>query len=944
MAYGQGTEMLFAALSKHAQVKSVHGSGWTAVDGVATPNTNASGGFSNLIHQLADRSGDYDGDAIVMINEESGAIAEDIIAAMAGRSWRLVHANPSGSNVGLWFAKTACPESWYQMTGTHIMGPHLKHGAKRDRVGSPANSPDQGSFVSFEPSSTEPLFTADGLEGAVQQLILPNGQSLAVLAVPDQYDANDGDALLSSRAVNALAEVSGVTVKKGLQFVQFLITGDTGLKAMGQTERLVKWPAEYEGYDVLIGRPGLLGLTKRDLTVGKVTMRYASHRSRGLLVLDGFETVPNGLIRRFTPDTMVTYGRRAAIALLYQDQAEATAPQPPSADWFAEEEPPPYGDPSPWERMDKAETDFGAAVRDAYGSVFAHPAALGNRTRNIANRLRSAVRKATTADGEGMPAACLPGAKLKLAHPDFAGVRTPRAGRVNIGWDGEKPYTISMSPKDWASDAHQAASDGDDCDDFHNAVAGSDGQSVNAITIRTPSSPGGGEHWRMSREDEKRWRKFSVILPLREGWDQDPDIWSSGSKFNLGPEIETQGPTQDLNEILAACRWSAGQPQWIGKFANALQALHLSGVPAEDLSTVGSDLIDNVWNQTGDGAIALSQVDQMCIERLRAGKPWFKPAYVRIRKRVEALYADTYDTPAMPVFGHYPEWEELYQGLENTSEIANLIDQTLASRANGPVELLIQPVPDEVALLGADVALGTSNSWKRWGKAKNRVERGKGLNPNDRQNAVERVTARTLEAIQKLVDTAYEKATALPDYVPGDLTTAIRQACILQDARWQRPTNGRPVPTARKLLPKAEYKILACLPREEYVAHYGRASNADPSWMTRLMPKPASETPEAELMIGDEVVVDRTETGEYIVRLAGTDTDVARLREEGYGLVDLAARFIGHVHQYDALAERHADFYHGNPVAVFRTSHAAINGVLKRKASRETDLLKEMSL
>ena len=952
--YGAGAEELLTKLSMHPAITSVQGSGWTAVNGKATTREYAPGGFEKLIRALHDQGLPYSGDAIVAVDEEKSKIAEDVIAAMAEKGWQWLHSNPSGRKVTLWLARTPRKDTYYQLTKTTTVegASELKDGSKRNRMASPTNSPHQGSFITWKPSPSETIFTPEGLETTSTELWLPNGEMLRVLALPEEYNANDGDALLRTRAVDLLSDVCGLAGNTDrMTFVQFLISGqDSGLKALGQTEYNVRWPEGYEEYDILIGAEGILPRTKRDVTIGKVTARYPSRRASGIIFVDGFASVPNILIRYYEPSVMVSYGRATAVARLLKDQVQAIELHEDNISvWHADDMELPEAAPrteqieDPWLDNNRKEKEFGIAARDTFGSVFAHPASLGMNARSVANRLRGMVRRNTTSrDGrEGTPGAVLPGAKLKLAHWFLAGVEEPEYDEINVGWlESGKPNTFSIAPKRWAEDAHRKASDGDDCDDEENIIAGATekGGNVTAVVGRTPSSPGGGEHFTMNRDGEQ-WRDYTVVMPLRESFGKNPEgFLDAEPAFQMGPRVETQSATTDLLEILEACRFSAGQAKYIGQCADALQALHMSGVPADEIAYVTSDLLDNVWNQQYDGIHIVREIHRYCVERVRRGEPWFRPIYVRIASAVNELHNELYGTDANPKYGSYPHWEEMFTGMRGTNDVTDVLDLTLAARCNGPVEALTEPVDARVALIGAALVKNVREAWRAWGKTNNSIRRQKGVKRSEKDKRVADLTRSTLDRIQALTDRAYELAQE-GDYIPGSLTCAVRQAGIAFGERWERPTNSRtPTLKSRQLLPKAEHKILPGLPLRETMAHYGNGERPEPAWMTRLMPSAT----EPDLLPGDEVVVERSESGQFQVRRLGTTETIATLRTEGYGLVDLTAKFVGWLHRYDDVRKADADFY-GAPIAIFRTSHREVLGQLRNKAANAAEALKDLS-
>ena len=951
--YGHGALEIFTKLSAHPAVRSIQGSGWTFVDGKASPREFSPGGFEKLIRQLNQRGEPYWGDAIVSVDEEVAAIAEDVIAALGSRGWRWLHTAVSGRTITLWVAQTTDTRSFYQITGTLALGwaRLLKDLTKRDRMAAPTNSPDQGSFITWRKSPSYAAMTPDGIETTATDLWMPNGEILKVLSVPEEYAANDGDALLNKRATLEIGAACEMILKTDdLDSLQVLISAEeNGLKAMGQTEFRVAWPEGWEEWDILIGSEGVLPNTRRALTMGKATARYPSTHSHGLVFADGMETVPNVYSRYFSAATMVSFGRAAAKAKLLEQQVEALKlHESRDADWHAEDvvQTVSYSDePDPWAEENEKEKEFAANVREAYGSVFAHPRALGHEARGIANRIRGMANKNTTSrDGRaGMPGAILPGAKLKLAHWFFGGTREPDWGELAVGWrpDGS-PYLFTLNPKQWAGAEHAFASDGDDCDDMENIVAGAEKESdkLQAIMGRTPSSPGGGEHFDMTPEGDQ-WRRYSVVLPLKENWGHNPEnLHEQDAAFSMGPEVETQQATHDLMAILQACRFSAGQSKYIGQFADALQTLFLSGVPADELAYRGSDLLDNIWNQKFDGAHIVREIHRYCVERVRRNEPWFEPIYGRIRRAVNEMHEEMYGTPANPRFGKYPEWEETFTGLIGTNDLTDMIDLTLAYRCNGPVELLTNPVDQRVAIIGAALVIEVEKEWTRWRKNNTAISRAKGMRRKKREEQRRALTKATLDQIRALTEKAYEKACE-GEYIPGDLTTAIRQASIALGMRWDPPKSGsyRVLPS-RKALPKTERKLLHNLPASETAAHYRQGNNSDPSWLTRLSPAPE----EPDLLPGDHVYVEQGATGRYEVRREGSGELIATLRREGFGMVGLSAQFIGWVHKYDAIGKAQEGFYRRDPIAIFRNRHREVLGSLQAKAANAAEEFVAMSM
>lgn len=940
------------ALSKNPAIQSIHGCRHLFLNGQVFPSAFSPGGFELLIREQARRGRDFRGDAIIAISEESKPIAEGLIATMEQRGWSWVHPHVSGSSVTLWFV-LGNAETFYEMTGTRHPrgGPQGKPGLKRDRVATPSNSPLQGAFVTWRKSRSHQIFLPDGRETTWTELHLPGGKTLKVLAIPEEHNANDGDSLLKWEAVEALAEATDLRSldQNKVDFVQYLISGaDMGLKAMGQTTAQVPWPEEYEEWDILIGTEGTLPDVQRDTTIGKVTARERRASEDGLLSLDGLETVVNGYLNTFEPKTMLKYGRLIALRNQMRDQRDALSKpaEELASDYLAqdvveerrtrEEQ---RLEAIAWAQENAEQDTLGALALKVTGSSFADPTAGGPGVDRVPRKIRGRLKKSATngMESEGLPGAILPGAKLKLCWWMFSGVEEPPWGEIRLGFRPDGTVSrYSVNGAQYGTEEHRIRTDSDDCDDESYMVPGWDPDTGTpwANMMRTPSSPDGGTYYKMTMEDAVKVARQIPFLPMRKGWGhRDPDLATREPRFTMGEPIVPQGTTQDLHEILKASRFAAKEPKNIGQFSNSIQAFWMAGDAAKDIKFTSSDLIDNVWNQNYEGEAIVNQADAYSVMKLRAGQPWYRPAYLRHKKRVEELYRRTYGEAPEPVFVSMPELETMFRGLVELDDMSNLLGAILRYRRGGPTAAMVERVDEKVALQAAMTILDVGQLWSDWGRKRKSLYRS-GMTMGAREKAIGELTASTLKLIRGRVRTGFKRAALLPNFSAGEFATALRQVQLSQGKRWEdRSGENFRIRKADALLPKEMYKLHQHLPARELIAYFTRGE-VKPSWVSRLINRQATW----EIDPNDRVEITKSK-GRWQISLEASDRTSGSLGKEAIGLAGLKTKFIGFVPVYESIKRFESNFYGPHQVAVFENEHKdVLNEIAKVAHAADLDL------
>lgn len=934
--YGLGIDPIGIGLSKMAPVTSVKADGKTYLNGKVSVAGNPPGAFTKL-GRLAPG---IDGDLVVSVDEGTHPLYGDkIVEGMTTLGWTHVHSQHSGRKLLLSFYRSEQKETLYRLTGTTFPGGEEgsqgKAGNKRDRVFGALDSPAAGAFVCKD-SSTWP-------EPNICNLILPYGESLRVLVVPAPCDANDGDALISPSAAEALADAAEISRRHWgeLDHIQFQIrTKGRFLKAMGQVP--VEWPEEWHGFDLVIGAPGVSDATSTDITVGKITFHYAPRRDVGFRVADGLESVPNVLLKYYEAKNLVEYGQLVAIRKLMEDQHRTLSANPSEisdADYFDEAAAEARKRRQEeeilrlvWSVADEEERAFAQLVRDWTGSVYGHSTSLGNANL-AANVVRGILKKAaTTSDqSEGMPYAILPGHYLNRAWHRFAGVPEPAYGEATVVFrtDGS-PYLFVLNDQQVGDPDGQLRDSTPDNDDHWLSTVGRDGETGEfyLVAARQPNEPDGGQHYRISPEQAMEWAKTRPIMPLRKGWGHRvPSLVDLDNQFSLTERTETQAPTHDLSEITAYCRWAIGEGRNVAEYANATQALFNSGGSVAETYSCSSDLLDNIWLQRFRGQQIVEQVMAKAVSYIDEGRPWHRPSYARIRRRVEELYREQRNGKDPNIrFGSYPDLERLYAGVRDLDDMLDFEASVLKGFCNGPYPMLTRTVDGNTAAIAAQTVVAVKQEWANWGREKNRIMRNYRLSFALREERVAQATANAMARIRTKVLANYERAKDQDDYISGQYATALTQAQAAHAPRWERPNGQYRVTKARKQLPRPAYQLILHLPEHELRRCYERGQDlaersgtgTGPTWVSRIRMLGNDPTPYP----GEWVTIAKGDNGRYLVLADTTGEVLGSLEREAVGIDGMTVKFVGCVPRYSSVTED--AFYQDFPLAVFSCRHEEV--------------------
>ena len=938
ISYGEGCELIASKLSEMPDVRSVVSDGVLYQNGQGILNEGSPGAFTKLMRELNQMGAPYYGDLMVTVDERpSPGVGDKIVEALTGIGWQHIHTQHARGRMQFWLAKTADPRGLYQIIGTAFdgTGSQGKAGNKRDRVFSPINSPEEGSFVTPATSRVTKTTLPDGTQVKVCNLSLPDGESLQVLIVPAQGDANDGDALLSDKAVRTLACAAEIKRRewKELDQVQFQIRAEGHfLKALGQVESRVPFPPEFDGYDIVIGDAGVSTATSTSWTVGKITFHYQPRRDTGFRIADGLESVPNCLLKYYEPAALVQFGQMAAVKKLLDDQHRVMAAERQevtSSDFFADDLPASHGrhqddpDKTVWRLQQQRADEFAAWIREWTGSIYAHPVTLGNANLT-ANIVRGILKKASSTPdmGEGLPYAVLPAHYLNRAHHRFAGVPEPDFGWATIVFrDDGAPYLFVLNDGQVSdADDHLRHSTPDNDDHWLHTV-GRDAETGQYYLVgpRQPNEPDGGSHYRITEEQAELWSKTRPVMPLRKGWGHRvPSLAELESNFSMGEGIETQAPTTDLAAITAYCRWATGEGKYVAEYANASQALFNSGASVAETYSCSSELLDNVWNQTHDGSVIVGQVHRKCVDYISEGRPWHRPSYVRVKRVVEDLYRELHGKDPSIRFGVYPHLEKLYNGVKNLDDMLSLEAAILNGFCNGPVPMLTQAANPAVAAIAAAVVEKAKAEWEAWGKRKAAIMRQYRLPYERREYLVTQETQRTLDRIEAHTLAGYDRSHKTDDYVPGQYAAALTQLALSHAPRWEPPdaTGRYRVTKAQRLLPKRPYQLLQHLPEHELRAAY-TAGETTPTWVSRIRWAKADNP----LCEGEYLVIRKDDQGRWVAAADTTDEVLAYLDREAFAMDGMSVQYVGTVARYDSSGAVGTDFYQPAPLAVFRCRH-----------------------
>ena len=910
------------------------------------------------LDKLFDLQG-YGQPAVISVNEEEHEnYANALIDAMHNAGWTFLNVRPSGRNLSLWFGPGPLPSFDEIIGATNTGGSEPKDNGKRNGVMSPLNSPHQGAFVSKGPATLERVFLPDGTDAQRLLITLRDGETIQALAIPDNPDATDGDMLISAQAVLKLAEASDIDLTPddllATDAVQILaLARPAGIKAMGQHGGRIPWPERFEGFDIVVGQPGLLTKTQREISAGKVTLLMEPHDILGYFAADGLESVVNCWLVFARPQDLARYERLVLIKDIWKRQLKAIAQEDTRSDWH----PPMERDEDQllqkliWQKETQAKRSLGHLARELTGSVFAHPEAFGTDPSAPLRLVRSAIEKGNarpmpTRDRQtdaqrpkGLPYVIIPGFTLKRAYHEFAGVAEPDFGSVTILWrPNGTPYAFVLSAEQYADEDQKHRSNGADGDDHWTAAMGVQDSVPYLVLVRPPNSPDNGDAYRVSSHDYQRWLKVAPAIPIKPDWHVIPNPSQVQSKLDMGPKLTPPAPTRDLQVKLLVARLAVHQSRQIGRFANRVQALFTAGYPIEELNFNGSALPDNVWLQDHDSEYPVQQLGEMCAEWDRQGKPWFEPTATRVAHDVSEMMQSA-DPPNTPKFrlGKYPDYELLWSELLNVEDILDIIDATTRYRCNGYTEKLIDRTNDEISLLAAKTVARVRGLWKSDFRTQRSIRYRKGLTQRVRQRLMDEAKAKTLDAIRNTVQNAYEQSLDVRDR-RGDFAAALNQATILFAYRWERPANPNyRVPGSQRWLPKRPYSLLHYLPEPEQEALYQEAGTPlQPTWITRITFPDNGVKPEpgryytAQKLPGDKWALVPEEGGET----------VALLKSEGYGLAGMTSELIGVIPRQH-ITSRMPDFCVPETLAVFRQDHTQVLRQVQRNYAAAADRLRE---
>ena len=949
--YGLGIDAIGIGLSEMKAITSVKADGKTYLNGRVTVAGNPPGAFTKL-GRLAPG---IDGDLVVSVDEGMYPLYGDkVMDAMAKLGWTHVHSQHSGRKLLLSFYRSDNPATTlYGLTGTTFPGgdegSQGKAGNKRDRVFGALDSPGAGAFVCRE-SSQWPT-------DSICDLRLPDGESLRVLVVPSPCDSNDGDALISLQAAEALAEAAEISRKDWaeLDHIQFQIrTKGRFLKAMGQVP--TEWPEEWSEYDVVIGEPGVSSATSTDVTVGKVTFHFAPRRDVGFRVADGLESVPNVLLKYYRAQDLVEYGQLVAIRKLLEDQHRTLSANPSEisdADYFDEaavearkrrQEEEMLG--RIWEDSNEEEKQFAQLVRDWTRSIYGHAVALGNANL-AANVVRGILKKAatTTDQGEGMPYAILPGHYLNRAWHRFSGVEEPPYGMATIVFRNDNtPYLFVLNDQQVGNPDIQLRDSTPDNDDHWLSTVGRDSETGEfyLVAARQPNEPDGGQHYRLTQEQAAQWAETRPIMPLRSGWGHRvPSLVELDSQFSLTERTETQAPTHDLSEITAYCRWAIGEGRNVAEYANGTQALFNSGASVGETYSCSSDLLDNIWLQKFRGQQIVEQVMAKAVAYIDEGRPWHRPSYVRIRRRVEELYQQQNGKEPSVRFGSYPDLERLYTGVRDLDDMLDFEASILKGFCNGPYPMLTRQVNESTAAIAAQTVVAVKQEWQNWGREKNRIMRNYRLSFAIREERVAQATANTMARIRARVLADYDRSKDNDDFISGQYAAALTQAQAAHAPRWERPNGQYRVTKARKQMPRPAYQLILHLPEHELRRCYERGhdlaersgTGTGPTWVSRIRMLGDETTP----YTGEWVTVAKGDNGRYQMLADTTGEVLGYLEREAVGIDGMTVKFMGTVPQYSSVTED--AFYQDLPLAVFSCRHEEVLDRVNRKRHAAQDAI-----
>lgn len=947
------------ALSQQPSVVSIVHDGNLYTSGHQFARTYPPGALDKLFDQLG-----HGKPAVISVNEEEHELyADALIKSFEHAGWTFTNVRPSGSNLSLWFGPGDLPTFDHMIGASNNGGSESKDNAKRNGVMSPLNSPHQGAFVSQRHSELETVFLTDGTECQCLTITLPDGEQIRALAIPDNPDATDGDMLVSADALLRMTKASEIQFSPEdlitTDAVQLLtLARPAGIKAMGQHGGRIPWPERFEGFDLVVGRPGLLTKTQRQITAGKLTLLMEPEDILGYIPADGLESVPNCYLNFHKASDMARYQRLVLIKDIWRRQLKALDTDDDLSDWHppAERDEDQLLEKLIWQRETDDKRTLGRLARELTGSVFAHPEALGAAVSAPLRLVRSAIEKGEARPmpskdrsrrpqgyqrPKGLPYVILPGFTLKRAYHEFAGVDEPVFGSATILWrTSGTPYAFVLNAQQYADPDEFIRHNGADGDDHWTSTMGIryDGE-PHLILVRPPNSPDNGNAYRVSPKDLERWKRVAPVLPLKAEWHQIEHPSQVQSKLDMGPSLTPPAPTRDLEVKMRVARIAVNQKKVIGSFANKVQALSMSGYPIAALNFNGSAIPDNVYLQDHDNAYPDQQLDDMCIEWDDQNNTWFEPAATRVAYTISQILG-AQEPPKTPKFslGKYPDYEFLWDELLDVEDILDIIDATAKYRCNGYSEQLTARISEPVTLLAARTVAMVRNLWKADFRAQRQIRYRKGLRPRVRRRLMDEAKVRTLDAIRRAVEDAYQQSLEARDR-PGEFAVALNQAAILFAYRWEKPDNpSYRVPASQRWLPKRPYALLHYLPETEQEALYTEDNgfqHLEPTWIARLTFPANGVKPE----VGRYYTAQRDGPRWVLIPEEGGET-VAFLQSEGYGLAGMTSELIG-VMPRQRITQKMPDFCVQETVAVFRQDQTQVRRQIQRNYAAAADRLRE---
>ena len=865
--------------------------------------------------------------------EEALAVSEKV-QRKAGAI--LAYTNVSGSKVEMFFIKTeAAPEivKFSNWDGRQFAegAVHGKEGAKRYRVRKTLNGRNQGAFSARESGEDWIHIDSAGRAWQCASWPLPNGMgNLTIVHVDEPFEANDNDGLITEAAAKRLAAVCNANFSGRTEFVQMLLIGYTGVykcaaevlrgePRAGQAELLASVPDA----DIFIGAAGAsrkVWLEKSSL--GRITLWNAPRREQNFVSADALQTFLRWQAY-FETDVILGVGSAMMRAQLREDQIAALTTPLQELQEECEEQGESEYDYRPehkadaWRIADAAENRVGRIARMVNRSPFAWKDAIGFRHSRVARMLQSMARANSgfRNAGEGMPAWVIPGKYMMLMHHDFAGVKQPRRGWARIVKNRGRHYGYSINPEDFATREWVEESDHSDFDDKSTLTPAVDPETgeTYAVILRRPSSlPYGGSIRRTPKADLREWNRSKGIpvLPLRPDWKERAAVAAQYIDLpvgiSTGPERVPQPATNDLEAELGANIWAAQQVREVGLASLIIGAIALSGLSDEKSKFITSDLIDNSVNQTHNGEYVTSQLMDRLVDLIHQGKRFYMPALSKIKKPVEQAYAKKYGRKPVIRQGTFPEHRKVWKHLVKEAQAAKTMSDTLAMRANGIPNHLVEPLDPELYRIAIKVAHAVANYWQQWGVRAGEIRRSN-RDYEEKDAELSHRTAETNSMIAERVQAGLAEARQSPNfYIPGNFARALWQTQLTEARRWQKGKS---------------YNLVGLLDEEELEGFFDPTwyGKADPTWVSRV-----TLTKGSALQPGDQCQIKKHGTKWAVLK---DDQIVAVLESEGYGLAGLKSEFIGFI---PVPEETPKGFHCRQAVAVFRNDQEEIIDATRR--------------